>query len=49
MMFNQCLFQEASLSIVREFKINVYEYSTSYYVSNSIETICSSALEAIKA
>lgn len=48
MMYNKCVFQEASLEILEEFKIRTTKYQEGYYLTDSLETVCSLCSLAIK-
>ena len=49
MMFNKCVFQEASLPILDEFGVRYKEYEKGYYLTDSLETVCCLCSSAIKA
>ncbi|MFH1613276.1 MAG: sulfide-dependent adenosine diphosphate thiazole synthase [bacterium] len=49
MMFNKCVFQDESKSILDEFGIKTQEYEKGYFITDSIETVttlCSKAVQA---
>ncbi|MFH1562884.1 MAG: sulfide-dependent adenosine diphosphate thiazole synthase [Nitrospirota bacterium] len=49
MMYNKCVFQEASRPILDEFKIRYEEYQPGYFVTDSLETVSALCLETIRA
>ncbi|MEW6621004.1 MAG: sulfide-dependent adenosine diphosphate thiazole synthase [bacterium] len=49
MMFNKCVFQEASLPILDDFKIRYEKYQNGYFVTDSLETMSALCLETIRA
>jgi thiamine thiazole synthase len=49
MMYNKCVFQQASIEILEEFNIKMNKYQEGYYLTDSLETICNICSSAIKA
>lgn len=48
MMYNKCVFQEASRPILDEFKIRYTEYQPGYFVTDSLETVSALCLFAVQ-
>lgn len=49
MMFNKCVFQKDSVAILDEFRIRYRRFQDNYFVTDSLETVSSLCLEAIRA
>lgn len=49
MMFNKCVFQNESKSILDEFEVRTQEYEKGYFITDSIETVTTICSKAVKA